>query len=112
MSEVRCNHFPGQSECLWCRALQPCPFCGGRCDPHGWLKANGERGPECEGCGATAVSVYAWNFRATKNSMDSIDFLETLRRLHHTMSVHGHVDRDTDLHQLIIDQLEQNEVEP
>jgi hypothetical protein len=49
--------------------LLPCPFCGGTCDPKGWLrrKANGdiyERGPECEGCGATAESVEIWNNRA------------------------------------------------
>jgi len=40
-----------------------CPFCGGKCDPEGWLDGNGRRGPECESCGATADSVSAWNRR-------------------------------------------------
>ncbi len=48
--------------------LLPCPFCGGDCDPEGWLKRNGkgdvyERGPECEQCGATAESIDSWNSR-------------------------------------------------
>jgi len=59
----RCNHFPGQTECLWCSIMKPCPFCGGRCDRKGWARSDGSRGPECEGCGATAVDVYSWNFR-------------------------------------------------
>lgn len=45
--------------------LKPCPFCGGECDPEGWLDGNGLRGPECEECGATARSAEAWNRRAT-----------------------------------------------
>lgn len=44
-------------ECL------PCPFCGGECDPEGWLDGNGERGPECETCGATTTTVNTWNHR-------------------------------------------------
>lgn len=41
----------------------PCPFCGGDVDPDGWLNGNGERGPECETCGATAPSLKRWNIR-------------------------------------------------
>lgn len=44
----------------------PCPFCGGECDPEGWLgERDGHpyRGPECNDCGATAESVEAWNRR-------------------------------------------------
>jgi hypothetical protein len=40
-----------------------CPFCGCTCDPEGWLDGDGTRGPECEGCGATAQSLAAWNMR-------------------------------------------------
>jgi hypothetical protein len=47
--------------------LLPCPFCGGQVDPLGWLgrDSKGEitRGPECEGCGATACSAEDWNRR-------------------------------------------------
>ena len=42
----------------------PCPFCGGECDPAGWLGGDGKRGPECEECGATAESTEVWNTRA------------------------------------------------
>ncbi|AIR90479.1 hypothetical protein [Pseudomonas cremoricolorata] len=38
-----------------------CPFCGGKVDPEGWLNGAGQRGPECEGCGATAPSLALWN---------------------------------------------------
>jgi hypothetical protein len=41
----------------------PCPFCGGDVDPEGWLNGDGERGPECETCGATAPSLKRWNIR-------------------------------------------------
>lgn len=41
----------------------PCPFCGGKCDPEGWLGGDGERGPECETCGATTTTVNTWNAR-------------------------------------------------
>lgn len=44
--------------------VAPCPFCGGDCDPTGWLSGDGVRGPECESCGATAASVEDWNRRA------------------------------------------------
>jgi hypothetical protein len=43
----------------------PCPFCGGKCDPDGWLGGGGLRGPECENCGATADSLAGWNRRAS-----------------------------------------------
>ncbi len=39
----------------------PCPFCGGRVDPEGWLRGDGVRGPECESCGATAPTLAVWN---------------------------------------------------
>jgi hypothetical protein len=45
-------------------SMKPCPFCGGNADPEGWLALGGRRGPECEGCGATAQSVEDWNRRA------------------------------------------------
>ena len=41
---------------------KPCPFCGGKVDPTGWLRNDGVRGPECD-CGATAVSMQAWDNR-------------------------------------------------
>lgn len=44
--------------------LKPCPFCGGEADPEGWMNGDGECGPECESCGATASSVIVWNRRA------------------------------------------------
>ncbi|WAX22832.1 hypothetical protein MAJJADAN_00070 [Pseudomonas phage Amjad_SA] len=44
--------------------LKPCPFCGGKADPKGWLNGDGERGPECEQCGATAGTAANWNRRA------------------------------------------------
>lgn len=45
-------------------ALKECPFCGGKADRYGWLSGEGDFGPECETCGATAASVEAWNRRA------------------------------------------------
>lgn len=45
-------------------ALKPCPFCGGECDPKGWMRNDGTTGPECVECGATAASAEAWNIRA------------------------------------------------
>lgn len=41
-----------------------CPFCGGEVDPTGWLRGDGVRGPECDGCGATAPSMEVWEQRA------------------------------------------------
>ncbi|WP_202631802.1 hypothetical protein [Cronobacter sakazakii] len=47
----------------------PCPFCGGRCDPNGWMGSYDDGvpmcGPECEDCGATASSIEEWNRRST-----------------------------------------------
>lgn len=42
----------------------PCPFCGGACDPAGWLSEQA-RGPECESCGATAENIDDWNRRTS-----------------------------------------------
>lgn len=33
--------------------LNPCPFCGGKIDPEGWISLY-HKGPECEDCGAPA----------------------------------------------------------
>ncbi|WP_288080329.1 hypothetical protein [Pseudomonas sp.] len=44
--------------------LEACPFCGGACDPRGWVNVDGEMGPECEDCGATAPCIEVWNRRA------------------------------------------------
>jgi hypothetical protein len=47
----------------------PCPFCGGRCNPDGWMTQSGASGPSCEECGATAYNESAWNRRtAPKDS--------------------------------------------
>ena len=43
----------------------PCPFCGGECDPDGWLDGCGVSGPECITCGATTTTVNTWNHRVT-----------------------------------------------
>ena len=41
-----------------------CPFCkSDDIDAEGWLDGNGNRGPECMGCGATAQSLHKWNSR-------------------------------------------------
>lgn len=48
--------------------LKNCPFCGGKCDPKGWLRNDGVRGPECEDCGASAESVERWNTRSPLSS--------------------------------------------
>lgn len=51
----------------------PCPFCGGKCDPAGWLRVSpgdtAEDGPQCEDCGATADSIAAWNRRVSNPSV-------------------------------------------
>jgi len=49
--------------------LKRCPFCGGRADPEGWLRNDGVRGPECEGCGATASDVKTWNTRPASSGV-------------------------------------------
>lgn len=50
--------------------LKPCPFCGGKCDPRGWLSGAGEAGPECCDCGATATSGADWNRRVDTDAQD------------------------------------------
>jgi hypothetical protein len=45
---------------------RPCPFCGGKVDPDGWMgwhKGAETTGPECEGCGATAPTIEMWDTR-------------------------------------------------
>jgi len=60
--------------------LKACPFCGSTSiDPEGWMsgwcqcpdaaahaimKCEKRTGPSCDGCGATAESVEAWEARA------------------------------------------------
>lgn len=48
--------------------LLSCPFCGAEgetIDLHGWQSEDGNFGPQCLECGATAESVKKWNQRAT-----------------------------------------------
>jgi hypothetical protein len=46
--------------------LKPCPFCGSsNIDPAGWMDGDGNAGPACDDCGASAGSVDAWNRRVT-----------------------------------------------
>lgn len=40
---------------------KPCPFCGGKVDPEGWLCNDGRTGPACDDCGASAPSMDMWN---------------------------------------------------
>lgn len=53
----------------------PCPFCGGAVDPTGWLSQDAfgiqRRGPECDGCGATAPYLHTWNMRTTVKEPNS-----------------------------------------
>ncbi|ELY4780726.1 hypothetical protein SM077_002577 [Cronobacter sakazakii] len=74
----RCNHRPMSETPLYTESPAPvvpavraepvagenlpCPFCGGACDPAGWLSEQ-TSGPECENCGATAENIEAWNQR-------------------------------------------------
>ncbi|MDL2284831.1 Lar family restriction alleviation protein [Oxalobacter sp. OttesenSCG-928-P03] len=43
--------------------LLPCPFCGGKGQPHGWRTQSGATGPSCEDCGATTWAAETWNTR-------------------------------------------------
>jgi hypothetical protein len=47
----------------------PCPFCGGAVEPRGWLcedEIGGDvSGPECDGCGATTITMDDWNRRVS-----------------------------------------------
>lgn len=44
----------------------PCPFCGGEVDISGWRSSNGNTGPECNECGATACNLSEWNKRTAQ----------------------------------------------
>jgi hypothetical protein len=55
-----------------------CPFCGGQPDPKGWMAGDGQQGPECEGCGATAESLERWNTRCSPpvdHQQSNVDFV-------------------------------------
>ena len=45
----------------------PCPFCGGEVDVSGWRSSNGNSGPECNECGATASNLSDWNKRTAQH---------------------------------------------
>lgn len=45
----------------------PCPFCGGEVDISGWRSSNGNSGPECNECGATACNLSDWNKRIAQH---------------------------------------------
>jgi hypothetical protein len=49
-------------------ALKPCPFCGGKCDPEGWIGDKKRSGPACDDCGSAAETVAIWNTRAAELS--------------------------------------------
>ncbi|MFG6159682.1 hypothetical protein ACGTNG_12820 [Halomonas sp. 1390] len=50
-----------------------CPFCGSSdVDKHGWYDGQGQQGPECMGCGATAPSIEAWNRRHTPKGWQTV----------------------------------------
>ncbi len=57
-------------------SVAPCPFCGSE-DVYGWVNGDGQRGPECMSCGATALNVEKWNRRAgaALSSLSSIEKL-------------------------------------
>ena len=61
---------------------KPCPFCGGVCDPTGWLNNQGDRGPECEKCGATAHNLDWWNTRPIEDELQ-----ESIKELERNLSV-------------------------
>lgn len=43
--------------------LKPCPFCGGKADPAGWMAGDGKTGPACDDCGSAGGSLEIWNTR-------------------------------------------------
>lgn len=44
--------------------LKPCPFCGGKADPAGWISGTGGPSiPRCVDCGASSGSLEEWNTR-------------------------------------------------
>lgn len=62
--------------------LKPCPFCGGKCDPEGWVGTEADRkttrsGPACDDCGASAPSLEMWNKRAIDTSLTGEEPLGT-----------------------------------
>lgn len=63
--------------------LKPCPFCGGECDPDGWLGGDGTRGPECNDCGATARTVEDWNRRTPDFKQGLLRAAEIMQELAH-----------------------------
>lgn len=68
------------------KKAEQCPFCGANVDPEGLQRGDGVRGPECEGCGATAPSLEAWNQRVhpgAQNQMEvgSLKFPTMLRKM-------------------------------
>ena len=57
--------------------LKPCPFCGGVVDPEGL------RGPECEGCGATATSIESWELRVDNEIVQPSSGMTPLQAFEH-----------------------------
>lgn len=58
--------------------LRECPFCGATekddsyVDAEGWLDNSGKRGPECLRCGATALTIKAWNTRTNTQEVEQL----------------------------------------
>ncbi len=66
--QTGCSEFSEMFSAVWKGVqedptLLPCPFCGGKCLPHGWQTQGGATGPACDNCGATTWSVDTWNSR-------------------------------------------------
>lgn len=40
-----------------------CPFCGGNCDPDGWMTTDKRTGPACDDCGGSTDTMERWNNR-------------------------------------------------
>jgi len=68
--QTGCAEFSEMFSAVW-KGIQedptllPCPFCGGKCLPHGWQTQGGASGPACVNCAATTWSVDTWNSRVT-----------------------------------------------
>lgn len=58
----------------------PCPFCGGEVDISGWRSSNGNSGPECNECGATACNLSDWNKRIAQPVIP-IGLVQAINRL-------------------------------
>lgn len=90
-------------------ALLPCPFCGGDAEiVH--IEEGENAGGSCVCCKRCNASsnvefefkenfISNWNRRSSSKAEG--EMREALRRVDHTLSVHGHVDADTDLHAFI-----------